>query len=101
MFNLSKRREKEKPRAGQHQQAIAELHRLTRALPDPDGVIQLDELRQFLEFADGHHIDQDEVSDLWSDVRFELAQGVSISRLRRRCSSGLMRRPFWRLRSRS
>lgn len=75
MLSPFKRRKEHKLRAEQHRQAIAELRQLTDALPNPDGVIQLDGLRQFLEFAEAHQIDQDEVSDLWSDVRLGLAQG--------------------------
>src|ERR1700759_324465 len=70
MAFLKKRARKRELQAG-----IAELRQLTERLPDADGVIAPEGLREFLEFADSHNIALDTVPDLRTAVRLGLAEG--------------------------
>lgn len=59
----------------QHQHAVAELRQLTERLPDSNGFVSPDGLREFIEFAGSHGIDLGTVPDLRRTVRLGLATG--------------------------
>ena len=71
-----KLREQQQHEHEQHQhEAIAALRQLVAGLPNSEGVISTDGLREFVEFATAHDIDLNTVPDLRRDVRLGLAQG--------------------------
>jgi hypothetical protein len=70
------RKHKEKKlREQQQHEAIDELRQLVARLPNSDGVISPDGLREFIEFVTAHDIDLNAVPVLRRDVRLGLAEG--------------------------
>jgi hypothetical protein len=71
---FQKHKEK-KLREQQLRESVAELRELVAGLPDDDGAISTDGLKEFMEFVTERRIDLDTVPDLRRDVRLGLAQG--------------------------